>query len=229
MLPQFAQPQPPAAADRTVSDGSCPARCGGCGYRLIGLPSIGKCPECGEPYSPDELVLFGWGVAKSAQLWNARRGRAFLVVLSVFGWWTFQGVMEIVTHQYRAAFFILGISAIWATSGLLQRRRLLADSDAPIQLRLSSHGHGSRNGYGKVKLKRWIGTASADLSELSSGSYRLLIKYGLYAAYRSRLELSSRAFAIELDLDSAQATQVRKCLEAGVAMGAEQREQRPPG
>ena len=43
--------------------------CGNCGYLLTGLPSCGICPECGEGYRDDQIVLLdgeGLGHAKDS-------------------------------------------------------------------------------------------------------------------------------------------------------------------
>src|SRR4051812_39800014 len=43
-------------------------KCADCGYPLIGLPTTGRCPECGSEYSPDRIVLYGYGVSSSIKL-----------------------------------------------------------------------------------------------------------------------------------------------------------------
>ena len=43
----------------TVADGAVSAtegRCHWCGYKLRGLPNVGKCPECGTDYTPESAT-----------------------------------------------------------------------------------------------------------------------------------------------------------------------------
>jgi hypothetical protein len=54
---------------------------------LSGLPAAGICPECGRTYTPDVVVLYGYGRGEHANLATAPRrflvGRALLVALSL--------------------------------------------------------------------------------------------------------------------------------------------------
>ena len=44
------------------------ALCWDCGYRLLGLPEEGRCPECGWPYDDLEQVRKAW------EAWQPKRG-----------------------------------------------------------------------------------------------------------------------------------------------------------
>ena len=77
----FTDPEPSRGSTRRPS-------CGGCGYDITGLPSAGRCPECGRPYGeerkrpapsrphlvPDDVLL--------SRTWRAGAMLAFVSVIS---------------------------------------------------------------------------------------------------------------------------------------------------
>lgn len=48
------------------------ARCAACGYWLNGLPAIGNCQECGQPYDDKHLVLLGWARGSHGSIHTSR-------------------------------------------------------------------------------------------------------------------------------------------------------------
>ncbi|CAA9385554.1 MAG: hypothetical protein AVDCRST_MAG64-915 [uncultured Phycisphaerae bacterium] len=96
-----------------------PRRCASCGYRLAGLPEDGVCPECGEAYAADDVVLEGWACGDSASIFTGTTRRvAFVVILNSFyllnplmngllrGWW----VLFVIIAAINAALLVF---ALW--------------------------------------------------------------------------------------------------------------------
>ena len=69
-------------SDRPSADIS-PRTCLGCGYILDGLPE-NRCPECGQPFSPDNPDTFSGGGLKqrAAPDWTVRLAMAWLLVIA---------------------------------------------------------------------------------------------------------------------------------------------------
>lgn len=82
-----------------------------CNYNLTGLPEVGKCPECGNPYSTRALLgvkVPEPGYAKGERL--ARRIRTILFAVLAFSILMCGGLTSlVVTRPDRA----------WAIAGLL--------------------------------------------------------------------------------------------------------------
>src|SRR5687768_8553124 len=64
-VPDQAKP-PGLAGDNPLRQEVCP----GCGYSLLGLPADGVCPECGQHYGRDTVVLFGRATGQRATLFT---------------------------------------------------------------------------------------------------------------------------------------------------------------
>ncbi len=109
-------------------------RCSHCGYRLIGLPSHGACPECGIGYVAGQIVLYGWAegskrkpyIARQRFIWDDAAHIFFLFIGFQIGPWVCAAVLL--------------VDALQLAITTLRRRRLVASYGAPVQLWLSPQG-----------------------------------------------------------------------------------------
>src|SRR5690348_13518242 len=110
-----------------------PARCPECGYRLFGLPAEGKCPECGAEYDGASIILYGWAIGSNASIadgkgWRVAASLLWGVGIAAAGLFAFVGTRSLEGFFYMTVF---GLSVV---VGLWQRRRVLADAPAPVQV-----------------------------------------------------------------------------------------------
>ncbi|HEY2587936.1 MAG TPA: hypothetical protein VGI81_19490 [Tepidisphaeraceae bacterium] len=160
--------------------------CGNCSYLLIGLPGSGICPECGEPYREDEIVLRGWadGVHQTAA--TAPPKQLWWSLLGSFAWVVVNLVTDLVAGHWRIATFWFALLACGTAWLLYRRHRLLDDFGGACHLRLSPAGIGQRVGFGPVKLIPWLPGLTVELKPTDSGMYRLTAsRPGPGSGYRS--------------------------------------------
>ena len=153
-------------------------RCWSCGYRLQGLAAEGICPECGQPYRPDQIVLSGWGAGQMETLTTARPGRrTWIASSSAFL------IMTIVLFQLRGAHRLstllwLATMALVLGQQFYRRRKLQSEFDMPANVMLSRGGFVQQEGFGKVRLKSWTYSTTVELIARAGGCHRLTIRWG---------------------------------------------------
>lgn len=150
--------------------------CGNCGYSLQGSPNAGVCPECGEAYFDDEIVIRGWPAGPYESLATAAPRRLWPIAL---GWliWTaclWSQVADNLVHHHIArgvgwAAVILGIAACL----LYRRQNLITQFGCTAHLRLSPKGFGQREGFGAVMRTPWASTVTLKLIPRPRGAFLL--------------------------------------------------------
>ena len=122
---------------------------------MRGLPEEGHCPECGEAFGSDAIVLFGWDRAQGqsdVRDWtrrNASTGSMALVLGVVL-------VLLLLAPRdwLPTAVIVMAVLALLAVIWW-QQRGLTKAHGAPAQLRLTPKGSGRRLGVGPVTIRRW--------------------------------------------------------------------------
>jgi hypothetical protein len=155
-------------------------QCGQCGYSLTGLPDRGICPECGHPFGPDEIVIFGWDAMQGEEA--IRSPRRELAKSWSGGWsdWLFLAGNVIWIILMRPGW--VGATAIIGSTAALffviwwQQHRLTKAYGAPSQLRLNARGCGRRRGVGDVSIRRWSRRVIWSLKADEPGLYQLTIR-----------------------------------------------------
>lgn len=124
-------------------------RCVRCGYNLRGLPSDGKCPECGTPIGRSHR---GNILAAADSSWLAGLCRGLMLVVAavgihiagiVLGIGGFFGIAELADREEMIEAVHLGVSAVLLFSGVLFLTRLdprLTLAENPVVLRKVSRG-----------------------------------------------------------------------------------------
>jgi hypothetical protein len=159
--------------------------CGNCGYLLTGLPTCGICPECGEGYREDQIVLVGWATGPQASTATASPKRVWRVALVSSGWLLINGTISLFEHHIVPASASFGAMAVMQ-GWLLYRRQALIDSHGgTCHLRLSPVGFAQREGFGPVNLIPWLADLTIALRSERPGIYSLsMSRPGPGAAYR---------------------------------------------
>lgn len=151
-----------------------PRRCGDCGYELTALPSAGRCPECGQVYLEDELVLFGWAGGNDANIATAHISRMLWVLVPIMLAFLVIGVLSIRRDPiWTLLWSLIGVFVLTRMAWI--RYSNAAISPAPVQLRISPHGIGRREGVGPVGLLPWGDTPFCKVTSPTKKLRRLLI------------------------------------------------------
>lgn len=130
-----------------------PRRCGDCGYELTALPAAGKCPECGQDYREDELVLFGWpGRTRNPVARDAEHAWRGLMVWSVIGV-SIVGALLFADRADDALLMAMIFGPIVTAYGILVD--LEPDHPGPTQAQITADGIGQRDPLGSMRFRKW--------------------------------------------------------------------------
>jgi len=110
--------------------------CPNCGYSLLGLESIGTCPECGRSYDQSEMILYGWARGSHETVSNAKRSRLIWVMISSLLLLLFSSPGLFFNTRY----FYSAIAVSIASAIYLFSRRQEVDHPGLIQLRFNDVG-----------------------------------------------------------------------------------------
>lgn len=182
-------------ADALVHCAICPQ----CGYCLDGLPDRGFCPECGLPYSPDLLVLYGSGYDKRTG-WGKVLTYAYLGVM-LFIIFISAG-FPVLNRPWVLTAVLLAFTFTLAAYRRIIRRGMPAET----QLRLSPQGFVQRDGIGEAKLMPWAKHHKVELVPRWLGSGYVLKVRG--RATRFILDHPVQ-FAFEADAETARTIRER--------------------
>jgi hypothetical protein len=156
--------EPPLPIDRL---------CGHCGYFLTGLSPEGNCPECGENYVADEMIIPGWAAGPHEGVTNAPPKNVWRVtILSSCCLWI-QVINLLAHHRLDWALALAGSDAAFLAWLFYRRRMLLSQFGCTAHLRLSPRGFAQREGFGTVKLLPWTRDLRIELSPKHGRNYLL--------------------------------------------------------
>ena len=148
-----------------------PQQCPDCGYALHGLPPAGICPECGAPYDPGQIILYGWAGPTKSRMANSRSGPAIAGAIAA------AAVLLCLAFVYRRRVGWEGIVAAAALAAgmaaIVYHRRSLGTP--PVQVRLQPEGVAQRDGVGPVALEPWQGRWELHLVPNGTGRRRLIL------------------------------------------------------
>jgi hypothetical protein len=179
---------------------------------LTGLPTSGRCPECGFAYDSTLIVLQGWGVGQHANAANARRGRAIAMLLAQAGLLA-QAMINLIARRTGVA---IGFTLVWiafAIWGLWRRKQLTVDADAPVQLRLGPQGFAQRDGHGRVELHPWTPECEPTVTRARDGCHRVVIYRTPYRSWK----LMTPAVECEVEIDDAVARELLRRIGLWIA------------
>lgn len=162
-----------------------------CGYSLQGLGDAGRCPECGEPFGPDRLVL--WGITTDKRFKGARNP---IIRRLLFAWtmlWVLAAIAFVAWSPTRDWFMLLFLPVIAVLSVWN-----LWQAGKPHQIHLRADGFAFRVGFGKVRYRAWTKDDEVDLRRVSEGRYAFVIR-----------RLLRTMGAVEVQCDDASAENLR--------------------
>ncbi len=114
------------------------SHCIACGYTLQGLSDVGICPECGQAYDRETVVLHGWARGTHATVANASPGVLWWVLLLQL-FWPFYLYLHLRSVAESWWQFPLILVSLGFTAMLLWKR-WSNDMPALIQVHLSGRG-----------------------------------------------------------------------------------------
>ena len=163
------------SSNDTPNESAIRRRCGECGYALKGLGPSGRCPECGEPFEINQIVLFGWGVGHSATPANSRRNQFALYAAAFFIFLLIQFAgdfrADIPTRAIVCGIIVIGFTISW-----FRRRSAMLAAGAPLQVRLASWGYGDRQGVGAVRFEPWSSDLVFTVTMVAEGRHQLSLR-----------------------------------------------------
>lgn len=124
-------------------------KCVVCTYTLTGLPDEGRCPECGNTYGGEEIVLVGSREIRTPWQWG-RKGMALLSALIGCGFLTLALVALLAWNAlFPTVFFgALALAMFTLTLGIWFFGWLAAEDNRLLYL--------ARHGYGAGDVRRGI-------------------------------------------------------------------------
>ena len=146
--------------------------CPGCGYSLTGLGDEGVCPECGRPFDPRTVVLFGW----------ARGTHATAVTATP---WVAAGVLALQSMASLNAFInpnsspgvrrAMAVMWLGIIGWVVWQRRNRPELPGRVQVRLSDAGCVQIDNPDKdaPAVTPWERISEWEVSELKPGRYRV--------------------------------------------------------
>ncbi|CAN5630355.1 hypothetical protein BH09PLA1_BH09PLA1_33700 [soil metagenome] len=182
-----------------------PTRCAECGYTLRGLPQSGVCPECGQAYSIDDVVLFGWGVADHGNPQNVRRGRALFGIVGMLASWLPTLFLLV---WFKKSFLVIPIFCfgLFVTWIVVRRQRQIEQFGAPARIHLSASGYCQIDNVPMRRSHRrphgWTSKTDIDIVRQHANCYRITIYNRPFRWWW----IMHSAVAIEVDMDDATAS-----------------------
>jgi hypothetical protein len=139
-----------------------PGHCGTCSYHLQGLPAEGRCPECGAPYGPDILII--WGNAGERKRFPLR------IEITIFIVWLMGALVVTASAKSFYAFGLIGIMGLFWGFRIARGWR-------GWQVRLSPLGYGMRWSAGEMTLRPWNKDDEIDLRKMSRTNYLFTVRH----------------------------------------------------
>ncbi len=178
--------------------------CGQCGYRLEGLPAEGRCPECGESYHPDRIVIAGWGSEGKETGLNGPPERAGKLFFYFIAGSLLIAATEFVRGRAWDGIFYLFWFAVIAAVGMYNRWRLISDYVVGAHARIFPEGFAQRDGFGPCKLHPWSTAGRVTLEPAANGRYSLRI---------TSSTVWTLPVSIEFECDEAKAARLREAID----------------
>jgi hypothetical protein len=128
--------------------------CAHCGYSLRGL-RVDRCPECGETFGDDQIVIFGWPRFLLDKPRPLHLGCLVTAIL-YFGVMAAVAALQRLWGDFVAQGSLFLLLAAWYPTLWILRVVILRKTLRPwSQVRLTPEGFGGRRGFGQVKLWDW--------------------------------------------------------------------------
>jgi hypothetical protein len=186
--------------------------CGNCGYQLTGLLQTGICPECGQRYLEDEIVIAGWAAGPHETLSTASPRQLWRVALVSLGYVWIQAIINLTEHRLNWALCWAGGGAAVLAWALWRRGALLHDFGHTAHLRISPYGIGQREGFGPVKPMPWAARLQATLIPQRNGIHLLAVSR-VGADKQSKRRANKWPIGFEFECSEKQAAYLRAVLQ----------------